>query len=118
MRAHSTGEGRVEVGGVPLVASSGNAQRAGVVRVAIRPERVRIEAGGATGENRVPARIERFVYLGSTTQVYVTLPGGEQLQALVANAEDVEEYDVGAAVTAHLPADALRILAHDDGEGE
>ena len=71
-------------------------QKAGVVRVAIRPERVRIEARGASGENRVPARIERFVYLGSTTQVFVTLPGGDRLQALVANDEDVEEYDVGA----------------------
>ena len=66
------------------------------------------------GPNRIPARIERFVYLGSTTQVYVTLPGGDRLQALVANAEAVEEYDVGAAVTAHLPPDALRILAEDE----
>jgi hypothetical protein len=32
----------------------------------------------------------------------------------VANSGDVEEYDVGAPVTAHLPADALRILADDE----
>jgi hypothetical protein len=75
---------------------------------------VRIEPADATGENRVPARIERFVYLGSTTQVFITLPGGDRLQALVANAEDVDEYDVGQKVTAYLPPEALRVLADDE----
>jgi hypothetical protein len=75
---------------------------------------VRIEPPSTEGENRVPATIERFVYLGSTTQVFVALPGGDRVQALVANSGDVDEYDVGAAVTAHLPADALRILADDE----
>ncbi len=115
LRAHSTGAGRVEVAGVDLAASDAT-QKAGVVRLAIRPERVRIEAAGTPGENRVSATIERFVYLGSTTQVYVTLPGGDRLQALVANADEVDEYDVGAAVTAYLPADALRVLADDEAK--
>ena len=75
---------------------------------------MRIEPPSTPGENRVPATIERFVYLGSTTQVFVALPGGDRVQALVANSGDVDEYDVGAAVTAHLPADALRILADDE----
>jgi len=107
-------EGRsVDVGGVTLSAAQGE-PRGGVVRLTIRPERVRIEPPATEGENRVPATIERFVYLGSTTQVFVALPGGDRVQALVANSGDVEEYDVGAAVTAHLPADALRILADDE----
>ncbi len=105
---------RIDVGGVALTAEQGEV-RAGVVRLTIRPERVRIEPPATHGENRVPATIERFVYLGSTTQVFVGLPGGERVQALVANSGNVEEYDVGAAVTAHLPADALRILADDEG---
>jgi len=84
------------------------------VRLTIRPERVRIEPPATSGENRVPATIERFVYLGSTTQVFVALPGGDRVQALIANSGDVDEYDVGAAVTAYLPADALRILADDE----
>ena len=66
------------------------------MRLAIRPERVRIEATDAAGENRVPVTIERFVYLGSTTQVFVLLPGGDRLQALVANEEEVDEHDVGS----------------------
>jgi len=114
LRARSRGAGRVEVAGLQLTVDSGKTEKAGVVRLAIRPERVRIEAMGASGENRVPATIERFVYMGSTTQVYVVLPGGDRLQALIANAQDVEEYDVGTAVMAHLPSDALRILADDD----
>jgi hypothetical protein len=28
----------------------------------------------------------------------------------------VEEYDVGASVVAHLPPDALRILANEEGD--
>jgi spermidine/putrescine transport system ATP-binding protein len=103
----------VDVGGVALSAEQGEA-RSGVVRLTIRPERVRIEPPSAAGENRVPATIERFVYLGSTTQVFIALPGGDRVQALVANSGDVDEYDVGASVTAHLPADALRILADDE----
>lgn len=113
MRARVVDARRVDVGGVVLNAEQGEA-RAGVVRLTIRPERVRIEPPASEGENRVPATIERFVYLGSTTQVFVALPGGDRVQALVANSGDVDEYDVGAAVTAHLPSDALRILADDE----
>jgi len=114
MRAHVVDASHVDVGGVTLQAASESAPTPGVVRVTIRPERVRIEPSGTAGPNRTPATIERFVYLGSTTQVFVVLPGGDRVQALVANSGDVEEYDVGAAVTAHLPADALRILADDE----
>jgi spermidine/putrescine transport system ATP-binding protein len=114
MRGHLVGEGRVEVGGVVLTAGLGDGDGSRVVRLTIRPERVRIEPPGGSGANRIPSTIERFVYLGSTTQVFVTLPGGERVQALVANSGDVDEYDVGAAVTAYLPAEALRILADDE----
>ena len=113
MRARVLEGRRVDVGGVVLEAEQGE-PRAGVVRLTIRPERVRIEPPSSKGANRVPATIERFVYLGSTTQVFVALPGGDRVQALVANSGDVDEYDVGAAVVAHLPADALRILADDE----
>ncbi len=113
MRAQSSGSAEVEVGQVRLAVTE-PVRKTGVVRVAIRPERIHIEARGTSGENRVPVRIERFVYLGSTTQVFVVLPDGDRLQALVANDEDVDEYDVGQEVTAHLPRDALRVLADDE----
>jgi spermidine/putrescine transport system ATP-binding protein len=113
MRARTDGGETVHVGEVSLRVAGAGAP-AGVVRLTIRPERVRIEPPGTSGENRVAATIERFVYLGSTTQVYVTLPGGDRVQALVANSGDVEEYDAGDAVSAYLPADALRLLADDE----
>jgi spermidine/putrescine transport system ATP-binding protein len=116
MRGHWLGPGRVEVAGVQLAVAASGGQTSAVARLAIRPERVRIEPPGDARGNRVPATIERFVYLGSTTQVFVVLPGGDRLQALVANAQDVEEYDVGASVVAHLPPDALRILANEEGD--
>jgi spermidine/putrescine transport system ATP-binding protein len=116
MRGHVIDGETVEVGGVRLRAAGGGGgeHSPGVVRLTIRPERVRITPPGAAGENCVAATIERFVYLGSTTQVFVILPGGDRVQALVANSGDVDEYDVGAAVTAQLPPEALRILADDE----
>ncbi len=114
MRARTGAAGEVEVGDVTLRVAGASDGPQGVVRLTIRPERVRIDPAGTSGENCVPATIERFVYLGSTTQVFVVLPGGDRVQALVANSGDVDEYDVGAAVTAHLPADALRILSDDE----
>jgi spermidine/putrescine transport system ATP-binding protein len=117
MRAWADGSGGVEVGDVRLSVAKPTTGE-GVVRLSIRPERIRIEERGAQGENRVPARIERFVYLGSTTQVFVTLPGDERLQALVANAEEVDEYDVGVEVSAYLPPDALRVLVDEESAGQ
>jgi spermidine/putrescine transport system ATP-binding protein len=111
MPAVARGGGIVDAGGVELRCARGDRDAVGDVRVTIRPERVRVEAPGGTGENRVPATIERFVYLGATTQVFLALASGARLQALVANAGDVAEYDVGSHVTVHLADDALRVLA-------
>lgn len=115
LRGHAVSRDAVEIGGVRLrVAGDVPARAGGVVRLTIRPERIRIHAPGTTGENCVAATIERFVYLGSTTQVFVVLPGGERVQALVANSGEVDAYDVGAAVTAQLSAEALRVLVDDE----
>ena len=64
MRARVLDGSRVDVGGVTLSAGDGEHFAAGVVRLTIRPERVRIEPPATQGENRVPATMERFVYLG------------------------------------------------------
>jgi spermidine/putrescine transport system ATP-binding protein len=78
----------------------------------IRPERVRVEAHGSAGPNRVPALVERLVYLGAATQVILRLATGESLQAVVPN-EDAAAWSQGTPVHAYLPADALRVLAGD-----
>ena len=81
-------------------------------QVVIRPERVRVEVHGSSGPNRVPALVDRLVYLGAATQVILRLATGESLQAVVPN-EDAAAWSQGTPVHAWLPADALRVLAGD-----
>ena len=77
----------------------------------IRPERVRIEAHGSAGDNRVPAMVERVVFLGAATQVMLRLASGVPLQALVQNDGEHPDLAQGTPVHAYLPPDALRVLA-------
>ena len=79
--------------------------------VVIRPERVRIEEFGSAGPNRVPAMVERLVYLGSATQVFLRLAPGIELQALLQNDGSRVELAQGTPVHAFLAPDALRLLA-------
>jgi spermidine/putrescine transport system ATP-binding protein len=83
-----------------------------VAQAVIRPERVRVEEHGSAGANRVPALVERVVYLGAATQVHLRLATGESLQAVVPN-EDAAGWSQGTPVHVCLPADALRVLAGD-----
>jgi len=76
----------------------------------IRPERVRIEEFGSAGPNRVPAMVERLVYLGSSTQIFVRLAPGAELQALVQNDGSQDRLTQGTPVHAFLAPDALRVL--------
>jgi TOBE domain-containing protein len=75
---------------------------------------VRLEARGATGENRVPGMVEEVVYLGFHHEVRVRLVAGALIKADVSNDEQVE-YDQGDPVTVHLPARHLRVLSLDEG---
>jgi ABC-type Fe3+/spermidine/putrescine transport system ATPase subunit len=84
----------------------------GKAQAVIRPERVRVEAHGPAGPNRLPALVDRLVYLGAATQVILRLATGESLQAVVPN-EDAAAWSQGTSVHAYLPADALRVLAGD-----
>jgi spermidine/putrescine transport system ATP-binding protein len=77
----------------------------------IRPERVRVEAHGSPGPNRVPALVERVVYLGAATQVMLRLATGESLQAVIGNDDDAATWTQGTPVHCCLPADAIRVLA-------
>jgi len=79
-------------------------------RAVIRPESIHLEEGELTGDNRIPGMVERVVYLGSTSQVYVRLPQGSVVQSLVTNAVHEEPWASGDACRVRMPADSLRVL--------
>jgi ABC-type Fe3+/spermidine/putrescine transport system ATPase subunit len=116
MDAHAEGadgDGRckIQLGDFELVAARGDTDARGDVKVVIRPERIRLEDSGTTGENRIPGMVERVVYVGSTMQVIVHLASGPTLQAWVQNEGDGLPYAQGHPVAVHLPSVALRVLA-------
>jgi spermidine/putrescine transport system ATP-binding protein len=105
---------RLRLGDFELVATCGEVRSTGAVKLAIRPERVQVQAFEATEANRVPGMVERLVFLGAATQVFVRLAQGAQLQALVHNDGAPAGWSQGTPVSVVLPADALRVLP-DDG---
>ena len=76
----------------------------------IRPENVRLQPQGTTGENRVPGMIEEVVYLGFHQEVRVRLATGALLKADVPNDDEHVEHEQGDAVSVHLPARHVRLL--------
>ncbi len=113
--AGGDGRAKLRLGEFDLAASQGDTDARGDVKVVIRPERVRLESAGTTGENRVPGMVERVVYVGSIMQVIVHLAPGQTLQAWVQNLGEELPYRQGEAVSVHLPADALRVLIDTSG---
>jgi spermidine/putrescine transport system ATP-binding protein len=104
---------RVRLGECVLAADFGGQEAPDLAHAVIRPERVRIEEFGSDGTNRVPAMVERLVYLGSATQVMLRLAAGAQVQALVQNDGSQADLRQGTPVHVHLAPDALRVLAGD-----
>ena len=84
------------------------------MKLAIRPERVQLRAYEVSGANRVPGMVERVVFLGSSSHVFVRLAPGPILQCLVHNDGEPISWQQGTAVSVVLPADALRVLARQD----
>jgi spermidine/putrescine transport system ATP-binding protein len=100
----------VRFGEITLRCSAPNGHEKGPAKAVLRPERIGLLPSGDTGPNRVPGMVERCVFLGSTTQVYVRLAPGASVQALVPNSEGIVAWEQGSPVSVHLPADALRLL--------
>src|ERR1700727_2218701 len=106
------GEGpcRLRMGDFTLEAAAGQLDSTGAVKLAIRPERINLEPLEARGANCLPGMVERLVFLGSITHIYVRLATGSALQALVRNGGEPVPYAQGTPVSVGLPADALRVL--------
>jgi spermidine/putrescine transport system ATP-binding protein len=108
--------GSLRLGDWTLSSHRCEATAAGSAHAVIRPERVRIEAHGSPGENRVPAMVERVVFLGAATQVMLRLAAGVSVQALVQNDGERPDLAQGTPVHCFLPPDALRVLAGSAAE--
>jgi spermidine/putrescine transport system ATP-binding protein len=113
MSALGDGGGRVRLGDFQFMAARGDLDARGPIRIVIRPERVRLEDQGTSGDNRIPGMVERVLYVGSTIQVLVHLAHGETLQAWMQNSGGDPPWQQGTAVSVHLPPDAIRVLVDD-----
>ncbi len=110
----SGGTGRVRLGEFTLDAQIPERFPPGPGRAVIRPESLHLEEGDATGDNRLPGMVERVVYLGSTSQVFVRLPDGSSVQSLVTNAVHEEPWSSGDPCRVRMLADSLRVLEHSE----
>jgi len=108
--------GVIRLGDFALTSERSEAASGGRAHAVIRPERVRVEPHGSPGDNRVPAMVERVVFLGAALQVMLRLATGASLQALMQNDGERPDLTQGTPVHCYLPPDALRVLAGAAGE--
>jgi spermidine/putrescine transport system ATP-binding protein len=105
------GHCEVRLGETVLIAEHGGQDAPDRAHAVIRPERVRIEEFGSSGPNRVPAMVERLVYLGSATQVFLRLAAGSDVQVLQNNDGARPDLAQGTPVSAYFAPEALRVLS-------
>jgi spermidine/putrescine transport system ATP-binding protein len=109
--------GRLELGAFGLRTERPGTVGAGEEGLAmIRPENVRLQPHGEEGENRLPGMVEEVVYLGFHQDVRVRLATGALVRADVPNDGEHASYAQGDAVSVHLPARHLRVLAGAERE--
>ncbi|HTR70699.1 MAG TPA: ABC transporter ATP-binding protein [Mycobacteriales bacterium] len=101
----------VKLGESVLYVDGATPTSTGAAKLCIRPEQVSLEPHGSAGDNRAPAMIERSVFLGASTQVFVRLAAGDLLQAQVNGDGSAVPLEHGTPVHVYLPAQALRVLA-------
>jgi spermidine/putrescine transport system ATP-binding protein len=103
----------VRVGEFNLHAGCGEVGAQGPVKIVARPERIELRPHSGEGgrDNCLPGMVERTVYVGSALQVMVRLATGALLQASITNTGAPVGWQHGTPVFAHIPPDALRVLA-------
>ena len=101
---------RIRLGESALAVERGEVDGLGPAHALIRPERVMIAPFGEAGPNRVPAMVERLVFLGAATQIMLRLAPGPLLQAVVHNDGSEAALSQGTPVQVYLAPGALRVL--------
>jgi len=78
--------------------------------VALRPEKIRIEAHASEGtpDNHYRGQVADLLYMGDVTVYRVATPGGMRVEALLANSQSgrARFFEVGDAVEVSWPVDA------------
>jgi spermidine/putrescine transport system ATP-binding protein len=83
--------------------------------VALRPEKIRIQATAPEGtpDNHYRGTVADLLYMGDVTVYKVATPGGARVEALLANSQSgrAKFFEVGDAVDVSWPVDAGHFIA-------
>ena len=83
--------------------------------IALRPEKIRIDASAPAGspDNQYGGTVAEMLYMGDVTVYIVDTPGGEKIEALLANSASgrARFFDVGDAVQMSWPVAAGHFIA-------
>ena len=112
--ANSDGIVAIEVDGLGTVRVASTAPSATLVAgtIALRPEKIRVQAASSAGadraDNRFLGTVTEYLYLGDVTVYIVATPGGRKLETLLANsgAGRTKFFEVGDAVEVSWPVEA------------
>jgi iron(III) transport system ATP-binding protein len=108
LRGRSLDGEHVDIAGVALRCEGARLARGEETSISIRQHDIELRTAPAQGgENVVPAKVVRQVYLGSTRDYMVEIPDGTQLRVVTAATQSVAP---GTAVWLHLPAARCRAL--------
>jgi iron(III) transport system ATP-binding protein len=102
------GDNVVRCGGISLHCGQGAPAATGETAVSIRPQEIRLSERAAEGVNRARGIVERQVYLGSSRDYLVRLPGDTALRVITPREIDIA---AGREVTVELPPASCRALA-------
>jgi spermidine/putrescine transport system ATP-binding protein len=85
----------------------------------VRPEKLAIDSGGR-GDPSVEGLVESSLYLGTSTQLIVQLPGDVRMTVLVPNADETERQRLpggGAKVNLSWTPDHMHVVKESEGNG-
>jgi spermidine/putrescine transport system ATP-binding protein len=85
----------------------------------VRPEKLAIDSGGR-GDPSVEGLVESSLYLGTSTQLIVQLPGDVRMTVLVPNADESERQRLpggGAKVKLSWTPDHMHVVKESEGNG-
>ena len=108
IKGKSLADGRIEFAGVPLRCNGARPSPGADAAVSIRPHDIRLSANAPQGENVIPGRVTRQVFLGGSRDYMVETNDGTPLRVVTSTGENVPP---GSAVWLHLPPERCRALS-------